>query len=386
MPWPPDADARDGRDPDRRPHRLDRGRARGARARHGRRSPRRRAAISAWSRRRHPLHPLPRRRLADARRRSPASRSAPRSLPVARLRAADAGLATRAAIGIGQIDSLGSGRPRRRARPGLRGLRPRARPHAAHPAAHHRRRRGRPPLHRIVVDLLDERSARWTREQAEAHGAATSPRDNPTLTDIAAAARHLAAGGQLPPAPAPAAPPSATRCATGRPTSPPRPTQPPGAPHDRLAPAPCASCLRPRSPWPSAIPSPTSCCRPTRWCATRRARTSCCCTSASSPPSAGRRSASPLEPLLLLLIAASHFAIDWLKLRHGSGSFGPFVIDQAAHLAMIALGAALFPGAWAAGLWAHARPARFALPAAGDGARRRLRLHRLGRRLRRRAR
>jgi hypothetical protein len=58
-----------------------------------------------------------------------------------------------------------------------------------------------------------------------------------------------------------------------------------------------------------------------------------------------------LQPLLLLLIAASHFGIDWLKLRHGSASFGPFVIDQAAHLAMIALGATLFPGAYAAGLW-----------------------------------
>jgi hypothetical protein len=60
-----------------------------------------------------------------------------------------------------------------------------------------------------------------------------------------------------------------------------------------------------------------------------------------------------LQPLLLLLVAASHFGIDWLKLRHGSASFGPFVIDQAAHLGMIARGAALFPGAYAAGLWAH---------------------------------
>ena len=68
----------------------------------------------------------------------------------------------------------------------------------------------------------------------------------------------------------------------------------------------------------------------------------------------------PLEPLLLLLIGASHFAIDWLKLRHGSGSFGPFVIDQAAHLFMIVLGAALFPAAWAEGLWANA-PGPFAL-------------------------
>jgi len=68
----------------------------------------------------------------------------------------------------------------------------------------------------------------------------------------------------------------------------------------------------------------------------------------------------PLAPLLLILVAVSHFGIDWLKLRHGSGNFGPFVIDQAAHLAMILLAAALFPGAWAAGLWAHG-PGPFAL-------------------------
>ena len=68
----------------------------------------------------------------------------------------------------------------------------------------------------------------------------------------------------------------------------------------------------------------------------------------------------PLAPLLMLVIALGHFAIDWLKLRHGSGSFGPFVIDQAAHLAVIVLAATLFPGAWAAGLWANA-PGPFAL-------------------------
>ena len=62
----------------------------------------------------------------------------------------------------------------------------------------------------------------------------------------------------------------------------------------------------------------------------------------------------PLQPGLLLLIAVSHFAIDWAKLRFGGPGFGPFALDQAAHVAMIALGAALFPGAYAAGLWSHA--------------------------------
>jgi hypothetical protein len=39
-------------------------------------------------------------------------------------------------------------------------------------------------LHRIIVDLLDERTARWSREQAEAMALHLAP-DNPTLTDIA---------------------------------------------------------------------------------------------------------------------------------------------------------------------------------------------------------
>jgi Protein of unknown function (DUF3307) len=59
----------------------------------------------------------------------------------------------------------------------------------------------------------------------------------------------------------------------------------------------------------------------------------------------------PLAPALLALVAASHFAIDWLKLRFGGEGFAAFALDQAGHLAVIALAAALFPGAWAAGLW-----------------------------------
>jgi hypothetical protein len=57
------------------------------------------------------------------------------------------------------------------------------------------------------------------------------------------------------------------------------------------------------------------------------------------------------EPLLLLMVAASHFLIDWLKRRYGGPSFRPFAFDQAAHLAALALAAALFPGAYAHGLW-----------------------------------
>jgi hypothetical protein len=38
--------------------------------------------------------------------------------------------------------------------------------------------------HKIIVDLLDERTMRWTREQAEAMALYLTP-DNPTLADIA---------------------------------------------------------------------------------------------------------------------------------------------------------------------------------------------------------
>jgi hypothetical protein len=60
-----------------------------------------------------------------------------------------------------------------------------------------------------------------------------------------------------------------------------------------------------------------------------------------------------LAPLLLLWIAASHLAIDWAKLRWGGPGFGAFALDQGAHAAAILVGAALVPGAYAAGLWSH---------------------------------
>lgn len=57
-------------------------------------------------------------------------------------------------------------------------------------------------------------------------------------------------------------------------------------------------------------------------------------------------------PALLALIALSHLALDAAKLRWGGAGFRGFALDQAGHLAAIALGAALFPDAFAAGLWA----------------------------------
>ncbi len=67
----------------------------------------------------------------------------------------------------------------------------------------------------------------------------------------------------------------------------------------------------------------------------------------------------PPAPWLVALIAVSHAAIDAAKLRWGGPGFRPFALDQAAHVAIIALGAALFPEAWAAGLWAGPAAATF---------------------------
>jgi hypothetical protein len=60
----------------------------------------------------------------------------------------------------------------------------------------------------------------------------------------------------------------------------------------------------------------------------------------------------PPAPAPLALIAITHLGFDAAKLRWGGVGFAGFALDQAGHLAAIALAAALFPGAWAAGLWA----------------------------------
>ncbi len=62
----------------------------------------------------------------------------------------------------------------------------------------------------------------------------------------------------------------------------------------------------------------------------------------------------PPAPGLIALIAATHLVIDAAKLRWGGGGFRPFAIDQGAHLAAIAAGAALWPGVWDAGFWPQA--------------------------------
>lgn len=62
----------------------------------------------------------------------------------------------------------------------------------------------------------------------------------------------------------------------------------------------------------------------------------------------------PCEPMLIALIAGSHAAIDAAKVRWGGSGFRGFALDQTAHLAVIALAAALFPMAWAHGQWTNA--------------------------------
>lgn len=61
-----------------------------------------------------------------------------------------------------------------------------------------------------------------------------------------------------------------------------------------------------------------------------------------------------LAPGLIALIAVSHLVIDALKVRCGGDGFASFALDQAAHLAAIAVGAMLSPAAWTAGLWGYA--------------------------------
>ena len=67
----------------------------------------------------------------------------------------------------------------------------------------------------------------------------------------------------------------------------------------------------------------------------------------------------PRLPLLLVLVGATHLVLDALKLRWAAWrrangfepGFTAFAVDQAGHLVVIALAAALWPGAWEAGLW-----------------------------------
>ncbi len=59
----------------------------------------------------------------------------------------------------------------------------------------------------------------------------------------------------------------------------------------------------------------------------------------------------PLDPIPFAVLAGTHLGIDWAKARHGSSAFGPFALDQAAHLAVIAGIASAWPGLWSSGIW-----------------------------------
>lgn len=102
----------------------------------------------------------------------------------ARLRASGLAIATRAAIGIGRAETLGTdsladahGTAFEAAGRALDDL---GRIHRLAIAGEHVT-----AFHRIIVRLIDERIGRWTRAQAEAVAFYLHP-DNPTLADIAA--------------------------------------------------------------------------------------------------------------------------------------------------------------------------------------------------------
>jgi len=62
-----------------------------------------------------------------------------------------------------------------------------------------------------------------------------------------------------------------------------------------------------------------------------------------------------LHPVILVL-AAAHLLIDALKSGYFSGKLGPFLLDQAAHLATLMVAAQLAPDLWAGGLWSGILP------------------------------
>lgn len=101
---------------------------------------------------------------------------------IARLRAADAGLMTRIAIGLGLIDRDGP-------LPEAHGKTFEASGHALDALGRSERLAvagaNATSLHQAIIALLDERTARWSREQAEAMAHYLAP-DSSTLTAIAA--------------------------------------------------------------------------------------------------------------------------------------------------------------------------------------------------------
>lgn len=101
----------------------------------------------------------------------------------ARLRAADLDLATRVAIGIGAVESPGTDSLADAHGPAFE-----ASGHALDAIGRGRRLAiagaGVAALHRAIVDLLDERTGRWTMQQAEAAALYLHPGD-PTLADLA---------------------------------------------------------------------------------------------------------------------------------------------------------------------------------------------------------
>jgi hypothetical protein len=70
---------------------------------------------------------------------------------------------------------------------------------------------------------------------------------------------------------------------------------------------------------------------------------------------------TPIALWSVLALTVAHFALDLLKSALPDRRLWPFLLDQALHLASLAVLALLQPGLWAAGLWA-ATPAAPSLP------------------------
>lgn len=58
----------------------------------------------------------------------------------------------------------------------------------------------------------------------------------------------------------------------------------------------------------------------------------------------------------VIIIAATHAAMDWVKLRRLGAGLWPFALDQAVHVAVIAIIAATWPDLWAQGAWGALAP------------------------------
>ena len=252
---------------------------------------------------------------------------------MARLRASETGLDTRLAIGIGQIDRLGSndlsdaagaafvfsGRAldamKRADRMAIMGLEPIR-------------------LHRSLLDLIDERLTRWTPEQAEAAARYLHP-DSPTLNDIGA---DLGISPQ-----------AVSYRLTGA-----------GAPRLRHV----------LHDWEDELFEESGTVMietftalvfahvladfvfQTGWMIANKRAPQVLLLHAAIVLVLSQAALGQVAAPAVLALAAAHLAIDVVKTYASKGGLAAFLLDQATHLGTIAAVAVLSPGLWAAGAWA----------------------------------